>query len=603
MAEFKPTVPSMEGKSYARYSKELAGWNMITSINEAKRGMIVALSLPEKGYKDIKEKVFNELSTDDLASRGGLKKLTDFMDKHLKKADLEACWEHFVNFLNCKRNKEPVCDYVSDFDTKYNMIKCEGLTLPSSILAFMLLYNANITEEDRKLVCTGIDFKKKENMYDEAKESLQKYKGDFVGASASRSSDDPVAVKVEPGLNTDNETLAASAYYAERNNSFGNSGRGSYYAGQGGAWGGARPYSPVPSRKMNPVVDGKVAECHCCGSKRHFIADCPHAYENSNNTQATFLAKEEERFCLFTGHSEKSIGQLCCEARNSAVIDSGCTSSVMGEKWFECYKHSMSESEKSEMKIEDGRKVLKFGGGQRLRSKFCVHLPCRLGGKDVMIKADVIESDIPLLLSLDALRKAHFKLDLEKDEAKIFGRTVSLNYTSSGHMCVPVENNRTDNNEISLNCDVKEDCSVLDCRYYEEGGEKCVTDKSDGKDTVRMTANCARRNQEESEDEGNLGSDWRDTSVIGPTNKAGRKYRYLYYTTDCDHQAHRQKDRKHRKDVNTFRYTGMHVKQTGGGLLMDKSKSARKLHPVFVPPQKAKAKLKLFYEYGLLSFL
>ena len=435
MSEAKQAVPSMEGKTYSRYSKELAGWNIITSVKEEKRGMVVALSLPDKGHKDIKEKVFNELKVEDLAAAGGLKKLTDFMDKHLKKADLEACWENFVNFLNCKREKKSVSDFISEFDSKYNLIKCDGLTLPSSILAFMLLYNANISEDDRKLVCTGIDFKNKDKMYDEAKESLHKYKGDFV---ASGTSSESVSVKVEPAFTAESETLAASAYYRGRSNSWGGRGRGGggYRGGRGGARGAPRQFNtPPPNRKMNPMVDGKIATCHCCDSKRHFISDCPHRYENASNPSA-FLAEEEERACLFTGYNKKSIEQLGCEARNSAVIDSGCSSSVMGEKWFECFKGSMSESDKVEMKFEDGKKIFKFGGGERLKSKQCVQLPCRLGGKDVLITADVVESDIPLLLSLKAMKKAHVKLDLEKDEAEIFGKRVSLDYTSSGHYIV-----------------------------------------------------------------------------------------------------------------------------------------------------------------------
>ena len=48
--------------------------------------MIVVLSLPEKGYKDIK--VFNEVKIEDLTQTGGLQVLIAFFDKHLKTADL-----------------------------------------------------------------------------------------------------------------------------------------------------------------------------------------------------------------------------------------------------------------------------------------------------------------------------------------------------------------------------------------------------------------------------------------------------------------------------------------------------------------------------------
>ena len=178
----------MEGKSYGQYYKELKGWDKITSVKEENRGMVIALSLPDTGYKNIKEKVFSEISTDDLSKAGSFKTVTDFLDKHFKKDSLETVWEKFVDFQNCKRSdKVPVSDFIANFDSKYNLIKLEGLTLPPCILAFQLLFNANITEDDRKLVCTGINYKEQEKMYEAAKESLHKFKGEFIGGACAGS--------------------------------------------------------------------------------------------------------------------------------------------------------------------------------------------------------------------------------------------------------------------------------------------------------------------------------------------------------------------------------------------------------------------------------
>lgn len=50
-----------------------------------------------------------------------------------------------------------------------------------------------------------------------------------------------------------------------------------------------------------------------------------------------------------------------------------------------------------------------------------------------------MDTDIPLLLSLKSLKGAGVKLDLERDEAVILGKTVSLNFTTSGHYCMPID--------------------------------------------------------------------------------------------------------------------------------------------------------------------
>ena len=55
------------------------------------------------------------------------------------------------------------------------------------------------------------------------------------------------------------------------------------------------------------------------------------------------------------------------------------------------------------------------------------------------IKTDIVDSDIPLLLSRSAMKKAGVKKDLENDTAEILGEQVSLNLTSSGHYCIPID--------------------------------------------------------------------------------------------------------------------------------------------------------------------
>lgn len=68
-------------------------------------------------------------------------------------------------------------------------------------------------------------------------------------------------------------------------------------------------------------------------------------------------------------------------------------------------------------------------------------LPCRIVGKDVIIEVDVVNSTIPMLLSLKSLKKAKAKLNLEQDKAELLSTEVPLNFTStsSGHYCFPVD--------------------------------------------------------------------------------------------------------------------------------------------------------------------
>ena len=62
-----------------------------------------------------------------------------------------------------------------------------------------------------------------------------------------------------------------------------------------------------------------------------------------------------------------------------------------------------------------------------------------IAGKEVTIQTDVVDSDITLLLSRTAMKKAAIKMDLENDTATIMGRGVALNLTSSCHYCIPID--------------------------------------------------------------------------------------------------------------------------------------------------------------------
>ena len=121
------------------------------------------------------------------------------------------------------------------------------------------------------------------------------------------------------------------------------------------------------------------------------------------------------------------------------VLDSACSSTVCGQVWLETYLDSLSEDDHSKVMKNEGIKVFKFGGGTRLRSNGEYDLPMCIAGRQVKVKTDVVDSDIPLLLSRSTMKKASIKMDLETDTAEIFGKEVNLNLTSSGHYCIPID--------------------------------------------------------------------------------------------------------------------------------------------------------------------
>ena len=57
------------------------------------------------------------------------------------------------------------------------------------------------------------------------------------------------------------------------------------------------------------------------------------------------------------------------------------------------------------------------------------------------IKTDVIEADIPLLLSKNAMKAANTVIDFQSDRVNMFGKQINLQFTSTGHYVIPLSRN------------------------------------------------------------------------------------------------------------------------------------------------------------------
>ena len=165
------------------------------------------------------------------------------------------------------------------------------------------------------------------------------------------------------------------------------------------------------------------------------LSACPDSYENL----AKCLVTEEVSPILFTGNIKEEINQLRCEAQNCAVLDCACTSTVCGRQWLNRYLESLSVEDYAKVKQTAGVRVFKFGGGEKLTSVGCFKIPANIADNEVIINTDVVDSDIPVLLSKNAMKKTKIKLDLENDSAEIYGKQIALNHTTSGHYCIPID--------------------------------------------------------------------------------------------------------------------------------------------------------------------
>ena len=57
-----------------------------------------------------------------------------------------------------------------------------------------------------------------------------------------------------------------------------------------------------------------------------------------------------------------------------------------------------------------------------------------------MIEKDVVNKEIPMLLSNETVKKADAKTDFKNDSVKIFGQKRDLIITAAGHYALPLGN-------------------------------------------------------------------------------------------------------------------------------------------------------------------
>ena len=129
---------------------------------------------------------------------------------------------------------------------------------------------------------------------------------------------------------------------------------------------------------------------------------------------------------------------LIGETLSMAVIDSGCTKTVCGQVWLDCYLQSLSNEDQQSVREEKSETSFRFEKGKMLKSVKCITLPTFIANKNVLLTTEVAENYIPLLLSKGARKKAKTYIDFSKDKIIIFDEEVPVKFSTSGHYCITV---------------------------------------------------------------------------------------------------------------------------------------------------------------------
>ena len=180
-----------------------------------------------------------------------------------------------------------------------------------------------------------------------------------------------------------------------------------------------------------PHGNSSSPRCHNCQSTKHLIAACPHKnIEDANLTvHLTLVAGEAEEQHILLGSN------VC-----KGILDSGCTKTVAGSAWLSEYLVTLSDEEVSAAmnSKKKNNTVYRFGDGKESKSTFEISLPVRVWGKNASICVDIVQNDIPLLISRPLMSELGVIIDTKSHEAIVDGKRYKLILNKTGHYSVPV---------------------------------------------------------------------------------------------------------------------------------------------------------------------
>ena len=303
--------PKLEDESqFEIWKNDIDIWCDLTEIPEEKRALAIHLSLAGRARA-----ATSEMQKADLKKKDGVKLLLDKLDSLFlvdKGRRQFAAFHELYNFR--RKDDSDISAFVTEFEHVYFKFTRQDMTLPDSVMAFMLLASCSLSEAERQLVMSAIT----DVTYDKMKSALKRiFCGDITQKGISSSS--AIEIKSEPVFyakeNYDRDDDAAAVMYSRGSFRGKSSWRGRRNTRGTPATGANRQPVDRVGRKQNPVgPDGKTSRCLVCDSRFHWARQCPDAYENNKRKGESYRLNEDldddkedmVHLSLFVGYTNES---------------------------------------------------------------------------------------------------------------------------------------------------------------------------------------------------------------------------------------------------------------------------------------------------------
>ena len=456
-------------ESYEQFREVVEMWDLTSDHAPKKRGSLLALALPNKSKvfgDSIQTSLFKKIKPATLAAADdGVTQILAFLDDLLGQDDFTKEINAFEKiWLLRKRAGQSIVEYVKDFELRINECSINNCEFTDKCKAFMLLLAAGLTHTQYELIKGTVALNEKDKVFQNVKTKmitmLTNSIGNVVGSSKPEQAYDEAFF-------TEHEQ--AFLAWTKKKNNF-----------KGKSWGNNNNNTASYQRQSNDTNprdrEGRIYKCRVCDSYKHLQKQCPHNPKNKNPSQYSnykgkgqmYMAQEEndnnekgnitepesdeeDREKVFFTTNQKEMSKFTAESLNSAALDTCCTKSLAGQKWLDIFLKSAPEHLLKEVKGPyHSNTTFEFGNQSLMKAGKAYTIPVIIGEDFHKLEIDIIESDIPLLLSKDHMRKIGIALDMSNDTATVNGKKLEVNTTTAGHFIVSLfgGNDEIDDNQV-----------------------------------------------------------------------------------------------------------------------------------------------------------
>ena len=154
-----------------------------------------------------------------------------------------------------------------------------------------------------------------------------------------------------------------------------------------------------------------LSKCAICESIFHWTKNFPdgdkservnvasHKKDKSNGRPGTSEPPNLKADESVIAVSTKELSVFVSESFDSEVIDTAYTSTVCGRTWLDRYVSSLEAGQRKEIVRNHSDVTFRFDNGRKIVSQESVTIPAKIGDTECKIKTEVVQNDIPLLLS------------------------------------------------------------------------------------------------------------------------------------------------------------------------------------------------------------